>query len=154
MKNTLSHENFLPSFFKPHGQVKVWPEGNVVFLDLTGPFNREFFSSLLVLNDTLYSELRGNGPFVEIALFRESMLMPQDALAEFGSILLKRSECNISPLATAWVIGEEITESIIMLPLFKKKFAEAARPFEVFNSLDDANAWVRELLLSTNSRRY
>ena len=24
----------------------------------------------------------------------------------------------------------------------------------VFNSLDDANAWGRELLLSTNSRRY
>ena len=150
MKNALSDENFLPSRFAPHGQVKIWPEGSLVFLDLTGPFNREFFSSLLVLNESLYSELKGNGPFVEIAFFHESMLMPPDALVEFGSILLKRRESNISPLATAWVIGEEVIDSIIMLPLFEKKFVDASRPFQVFNSLSEATAWARELLSSSN----
>jgi hypothetical protein len=150
MDNPRSHQNFAASRFKPHGSVTVWPEGNVVYLDLEGPFNPEFFASLLILNDSLYTELAGKGPFVEIAIFRHSMLMSSDALSEFGSVLLDRKANDRAPLATAWVIDQNVDDAFIILPLAEKKFLEAERPFKVFAAIDDAETWAREFLIQDN----
>jgi hypothetical protein len=147
MEKPLSQENFSSSRFKAHGRVAVWPEGNVVHLDLSGPFNREFFSSLLILNEALYAELAGKGAFVEIAVFRHSMLMPLDALSEFGSVLLNRKTSGRAPLATAWVIENDVDDAFIILPLAEKKFLEAERPFKAFGAFDHAQAWVRSFLV-------
>jgi hypothetical protein len=146
MENPLSQENFSLSRFKPHGSVRVWPEGNVVYLDCTGPFNREFFSSLFELSDTLYGELKNKGSFVEIATLRRSMLMPLDALEQFGAVLLKRKALGRAPLATAWIISPEVEDAFIVLPAAEKKFAEAERPFRAFDAMDEAETWARSFL--------
>jgi len=146
MEKSLNQENFLATRFKPHGRVTVWPEGNVVHLDLTGPFNREFFSSLLILNEALYADLKGRGSFVEIAIFRHSMLMSLEAVTEFGKVLFERKICDHSPLATAWVIGQDVDDAFIILPVAEKKFLEVGRPFKVFEAIGDAETWACEFL--------
>lgn len=146
MKKPLSHEQFAPSRYKPHGRVTVWPEGNIVYLDLNGPFNREFFASLLALNASLYTALKDNGPFVEIATFRSNMLMSADALDEFGLVLSRRKADGCAPLATAWVIGDDVDGAFIILPLAEKKFIQVGRPFRIFQGMDAAEAWARGFL--------
>jgi hypothetical protein len=146
VKSKTSNEDFPPSKFKAHGRITVFPEGSIVYLDLTGPFNQEFFASLRVLNEELYTSLKRDGNFAEIATFRSSMLMPQDAIEEFGSILAHRKNRNTEPLATAWVIADDVTDSRLMLPLLERKFSAAERPFQAFDTLQDAEFFVRRFL--------
>ena len=134
------------SRFKPHGAITVWPEGNLIRLELKGPFNREFFASLRSLNADLYADLNSQGPFVEIAVFHHSMLMSSATIDEFGAVLLERKKTGHAPLATAWVISPEIKDAFVVLPHVTKKFEQAQRPFMWFRTLREAEEWVRGFL--------
>jgi len=142
----LCNEDFEESRFIPHGFIKLWPDGKVVHFDLTGPFNLEFTKSVTTLVDQLYAEVADQGPFAEIIFFRNSMLMPLEAISPIRETFRVWKALGCAPLATAWVIEPKVEGTFVMLPKFERIFAEAGRAFSHFDSMDKAEIWVNERL--------
>jgi len=144
----LSNEDFEPSRFEPHGAVTVLSEGNIVRYDVTGPFNAEFMVLVVKLVDKLYSEVVNKGPFGEVTVFRNSMLMPPDAISRIIDVLQRWKIRGCAPLATAWVIEPNVDGALLMVPLFEKKFSAAGHPFLRCDNVEEAEIWLKKILLS------
>jgi len=148
----LCNENFEESRFNPHGFINLWPDGRIVHFDVTGPFNVEFTASVATLVDKLYAEVADGGPFAEIVFFRNSMLMPLEALPPLGDTFRIWKARGCAPVATAWVIEAKVEGSFVMLPQFEKIFAEAGQTFKCFDCMDEAEVWLKERLAEPSPR--
>jgi hypothetical protein len=138
----LSNKDFDTSRFKPHGSALVWPHDNIVRFDVTGPFNLEFSESISILNSKVYAEVANTGPFVAIAIFRNSMLMPTEAVTRFADSYREWKGNGFAPIASAWVVESDVEGAFIMLPIFEKKFQEIGLKFKYFDNAKEAEAWV------------
>ena len=99
-----SNEDFDSTHFKPHGSVVLWPHENIVRFEVSGPFNLEFIKSIAVLVGKVYSELAEKGPFVDVVVLKNSMLMSNEAVKEICNFFQESKTRGFAPEATAWVM--------------------------------------------------
>lgn len=141
-----STDQFSDSDFRPHGLVEVWLEGNVLRYDAVGPFNRELVRAIAQAQHDIMVAARAAGPFVEVVTIRASALVTPDGLAELALILNDVNQQGLAPLAVAYVMAADVEGASIMAPVFRRRYEDQGRVFQVFKELEDAQAWAQTLL--------
>lgn len=130
--------------FRPHGKFSVTVDGALMITEVTGPWNRELVA---YWGQHCYRQaqlLSSAGPYVGIAVIRESMLCPPDAmemLRQVAYLSATRLRCVAHVIvADASVEGRNFVE------------AEFARIYQgvvehrIFDGLDEARRWSLEWL--------
>lgn len=139
-------DQFSNSDFRPHGLVEVWLQGNVLRYDAVGPFNRELVRAIGQAQHDIMVAAKAAGPCVEIVTIRESALVTPDGLAELAAILAEVNHQALAPRAVAYVMAPEVEGASLMAPVFRKRYQDQGRVFQVFEKLEDAHTWAQTLL--------
>ncbi len=131
--------------FRPHGRVDIWMDGQLQHYEATGPFNKELVDCLAIAQLNSLQTLQPTGPWVSICTIVESALATPDGLARYAELMRTPKPAELTPVATAFVIGPEVEGGTIMAPLFAKIYADIGRPFKTFETLAEAQRWARTL---------
>jgi|GEM_PF-1974135 len=130
--------------FRPHGQYRVRREGQLVLTDVTGPWNRELVE-LWALAAHPYAEAAGrDGPYVGIAIIRESMLCPPDALVALADAI-RYTAIHQNCIAQLIVAGREVEGRDLVEPAYAPLYA-GVMASGFFYDLADALTEARALL--------
>ena len=132
--------------FKPHGLIEFWTEGPVVRIEAQGPFNREAIQAVGIAMRELFVAMPPAARFADILEIRHSIMISPEALEAFGRFLAQMSANKSAPVAVAYVVGREVEGRSLILPLLAKLYAEHGREFGAFETLAEAEAWVRAQL--------
>ena len=138
-------------YFKPHGLVEIWLEGNVLRYDAIGPFNRELVRAIALTQGDIMMTAKARGPCVEIVTIRQSALVTPDGLDELAVILGEVNQQGLAPLAVAYVIAPDVEGASLMAPLFYRRHREQGRVFKLFDRIEDAQTWADALLAAASS---
>ena len=111
-----------------------------------GPFNREAVEAVGLAMRDLFAGMPPAPRFANILDMRHSLLASPDALHAYGGFLQAMSEARTAPQAVAWVVAPEVEGRSLMLPIFARLYAEHGRRFAAFETMAEAEAWVREQL--------
>lgn len=137
---------FATSGFRPHGAIEFWAEGSVIRIAAEGPFNREAVQAVGLAMHDLFASVPIGQRFADILEFRGSLLASPDALTSFGDFLRAMSAAKTAPVAVAFVVAADVEGRSLMLPIYAKLYAEHGREFAAFETLAEAQAWLRERL--------
>lgn len=132
--------------FRPHGHIAMWGEGPVVHVDATGPFNVEAMQALGLAMSELFALHPLSGVFGDIVEFHCSVMCSPEVVAAYGGFLRKNTADGHTPAAVAWVVAPQVEGRGIMLPVFQRLYAEHGRRFACFETMDEAQAWMRQCL--------
>ena len=139
-------ENYAQGSFRPHGRIEFWTEGSVLRIVAEGPFNREAVQAVGLAMRDLFAGMPVVGRFADILDMRGSLLASPDALEAFGDFLQAMSAAQTAPEAVAWVVAQEVEGRDLMLPIYGQLYARHGRQFAAFESMAEAEAWVRKRL--------
>ncbi|MDM4768222.1 hypothetical protein [Pelomonas sp. SE-A7] len=132
--------------FKPHGQIEFWTEGPVVRIEAQGPFNREAFEAVGLAMRELFASTSLGPVFADILEIRHSIMISPEALDAFGQFLALMSANKSAPRAVAYVVAAEVEGRSLVLPLLQRLYDQHGRQFAAFETMAEAEAWVRERL--------
>jgi len=135
--------------FKPHGLIEFWTEGPVVRIEAQGPFNREAIQAVGVAMRELFVAMPPAPQFADILEIRHSIMISPEALEAFGRFLAQMSANKSAPVAVAYVVAGDVEGRSMILPLLARLYAEHGRDFAAFETLAQAEAWVRKRLSAT-----
>lgn len=134
------------SLFRPHGRTEVWAEGSIVRVLAEGPFNREAIDAFSLEMLGLYRRLPAGTRCVNLTEVRSALLGTPDAWERLSEHLAAGARLPLALLATGWVVAPEVEGRTLMLPRARQAFADAGRPFEVFETIAEAEVWARRVL--------
>ena len=77
---------------------------------------------------------------------RESALVTPDGLAELALILQDVNLQGLAPLAVTYVMAPDVEGASIMAPLFRRRYQDQGRTFEIFEQMKDALIWAQAQL--------
>lgn len=112
--------------------------------EVTGPWNRELIDYWAQQSFAQASALSAEGPYVGIALIRESMLCPPDALETLRKVV-KYSATKLNCVANVIVADRSVEGRHLMEPTFAKIY-EGVVEHRFFYELEPAMAWSRGYL--------
>lgn len=147
-----STNDVVASRFAPHGRVEMWFEGDILFYDATGPFNKELVDSLAVAQGDILNAANHQGPWVSVSVMRVSLLASPDAFARYSEIMHIPRPAQFTPLASAYVVAPDVEGRSLMLPMYADIHISSGRIFQSFEQLDDALAWARGLIAAEKAR--
>ena len=134
----------MPSPFLPHGKYVSHVEGRLLVSEVTGPWNRELVDNWGLDCYPLAQALSAEGPYVGIAIIRESMLCPPDAmesLRKVAHLSATRLQCLAHLIvADASVEGRDFLESTFV------RLYEGVIAHRMFHTLEQARTWSLALL--------
>lgn len=134
--------------FPPHGAVDqtVAPiaGSQIVYIDATGPFNRELVDLVREVHTLTFREAAAHGPFGHITTFHVSMLATPDAFTAFAALIAEWKAMGILPIANAYVVGPEVEGVTIVQAHYRRAWEGTA--FEIFDRREDAEAWMARTL--------
>lgn len=142
----LNIQQFASGPFKPHGRIELWAEGNVVYLEAAGPFNKEAVMAVGVTWRELFARIPSTEVFADIVTVDVSMMAGPEVLEAFGAFLQDNSAANVAPRAVAWVVPPTVEGSFFMIPAFEQVYQSAGRNIRFFDNLPEAQDWVRTQL--------
>jgi hypothetical protein len=135
--------------FPPHGRTQWRIDGQLLRSESVGPFNRELAELVGEGLREAFSFLVQRGPFAEIAVIHRSAMAGPEVLAALTQGLLSLVEAGLVPRATAFVMAPEVEGHQLMPALLQRSYDQAGWPaFQVFDTVDAAEAWVRTLLIA------
>jgi hypothetical protein len=137
--------------FAAHGSVSLESSTaapvRILRFEATGPFNVELAHELREALTPIYIDAAAEGPFGDITTFYRSMLAPAEAFAAFTALIADWRAARIAPTVAAYVVGPEVEGRNVVLAVYRN--AWAGIPFEVFDSQEDADAWVKRTMTQT-----
>lgn len=139
--------------FKPHGRVDMWMENDVLQYEATGPFNAEVFDRLAVAQGNFLKSLTFTGPWASICTVRQSAMATPEAIQRYTDLMQRPKPQSFEPLATAFVVGEEVEGAKIMAPHFERVYSLINRPFKIFQTMEQAKQWVCPMIAASRLRR-
>ena len=146
MSESHSTDDFSEGRFKPHGNIDVRVEGNICIFRAEGPFNMEAIVALGKARRAIVENWDNRGRAATIAVFHNSILMTSDALKAYSDGL-KAHLTQVKPnVAVAWVVAPDVEGRALLLPYFAEIFANCNVPWQAFEELDAARAWVKARL--------
>ncbi len=132
--------------FSPHGDFKVTLDGRIIISEIAGPWNREAVGNWCKEIHVVAKKLAVTGPHVGIAVMRESMLCPPDALdAMRAAITYATTKLHCvgnGVVADASVEGRDLLQGT-----YARNYHGTA-PHRFFYDLDSAKLWALSLLAS------
>ncbi len=143
-------DTFQAGVFRPHGSMEMWiesgPGGGTIYSVAQGPFNAEFLSAFLRARNDLMAKAGQQRLRAHILQMQRSMMASPDMLDEYRRLLGGLISGGMVAEITAWVVGPDVEGREFMLPLYTQVYRELNLPFASFESVADAEAWVREQL--------
>ncbi len=141
-----STDDVVQSRFAPHGRVEMRFEGDILFYEATGPFNRELVDSLAIAQRDILTTATPQRPWVSVSIMRRSMLASPDAFARYSEMMHTPRPAQFTPLASAYVVAPDVEGRSLMLPKYEAIHIASGRIFQSFTQLDDALVWARSLI--------
>ena len=138
-----SSEDFARGPFKPHGRVQMWVEGPAVYMLAQGPFNHEFVRALAMAREELFRSSPPPSPHVSLVQIKGSIMASPEMLAVYAEMV---AQLKRLPVAIGWVVAPEVEGRDFILPMFERIHTRLGRNFKSFESLPEAEAWVRSQL--------
>ena len=132
--------------FRAHGRVDMWMEDDVLHYEATGPFNEEVFDLLAVAQLGFLKTLVLDGPWASICTLRHSAMSTPGGIQRYTEIMQSPKPSSFVPVATAFVVGPEIEGGRLMVPHFERVYTLINRPFQVFDSMAQAQQWVHAMI--------
>jgi len=137
-----------PPAFAAHGAVDPSTSpgtgARVIYIDATGPFNREMVDRIREIYTPAFRELAQHGPFGHISIFHGSMLATPEAFDAFVVLLGDWKAAGIHPAANAYVVSRDVEGLTFVESHYRQ--AWRAAPFEIFEHRDDAEGWIARKL--------
>jgi len=127
--------------FEPHGDTQFLIEGQMLLVELRGPWNAELIDCYDRQSRPLMAGLSAAGRWGVIAITRISTMFTDDGAQRLRD-LLRQPSPTLNRAATAFVIAPEVEGYRLCDPLLHEIYDPIA-PFEIFESLPPAKAWVR-----------
>lgn len=134
------------SRFAPHGRVEMRFEGDILYYDATGPFNKELVESLAVAQREILTTANHQGPWVSLSIMRGSLLASPDAFARYTEMMHSPRPAQFTPLASAYVVAPDVEGRLLMLPKYAEIHTSTGRIFKSFEQLGNALAWAQSLV--------
>lgn len=138
--------------FTPHGVVDMWMEGAVLHYRATGPFNTELVDCLAIAQRDFLLAARPTGAWVSMCTVVGNAMSSPDGVARYAEIMAAPKPDNMVPIATAFVIAPTVQGGSIMGPLFAKIYADIGRPFQIFNTMEEAQSWAQTLIAQASAK--
>ena len=130
--------------FAPHGSYRAWRDGAIVYVEATGPFNKEIIEEFRRLTLPIFAELPPNRPQATILIQRVSAMATPEAIEETrrNANLVEQRHARV---ALAYVMGPDVEGREIMEIRLREVFADHPA-FEIFETVEEATAWARPLV--------
>lgn len=123
--------------FEEHGTFQVKVENGILFVDATGPFNKELVTKYRSALDDCYQVLKNTHWHQIITLHKTSLFTPE-AATELTESLKYRKKIQLDRCAV--VIKSEIEN--IVKDQMSRCYDTARVTHQYFDALEDAKAWV------------
>jgi hypothetical protein len=127
--------------FRAHGEASNWVLDRLVFFELTGPFNKEFFQALDESRRRLAPSRAPHGPYANIVTVRGSLLMSLEALDTYAHYV-----SGVRAVATAHVIAGDVLGRSLVLPQIERIYQAAGKQWAAFHTIAEAVPWAESLL--------
>ncbi len=134
------------SQFNAHGLVNIWQDGAIVYYEATGPFNAELVDLLAIAQRDFLAAAKPSGLWASICTMHSSAMTSPEGIARYAAILSVPKPASLTPVATAFVMGPEVEGYRIMSQHYRNIFDNMGRPFQIFDTLEEAKAWVSGFL--------
>ncbi|MES2047791.1 MAG: hypothetical protein V4447_05285 [Pseudomonadota bacterium] len=131
--------------FRAHGRVEMHLKGNIIYVDARGPFNLELINALVALEAEFLAQVASQGPFFEIVSFSESVLASLEVLEAHKQLLVMLKRAGLAHKATANVIHDKLEGAEFTAPIAAQNYAAVGWPFQIFQSMEDAENWIHSL---------
>ena len=139
--------NDIPSgAFKPHGSMDVQVSGRLNILEARGPFNKELVIAGDAVQEALDAVLNAQGRWGTVLVFKDSALASPEAVAEIASIVKRRVDKGIRPVAIGLVVTPDVEGGAIMQSHYLAAYAKAGIPGKVFEDVEKAKLWVLQAI--------
>jgi hypothetical protein len=135
---------FAKGRYRPHGHSEVFTGGEIIWIETEGPFNLEAVVAIRATRAHLLETSVRQGRYAYLNKWRNSAMMPMEALLEYGNGLQRDyAEKDAAPCAIAWVFPDDIEGGTMMRPHYERLFSGVGIPFAIFADEDSALTWVR-----------
>lgn len=119
----------------------------------TGPFNREIFDLYAQKATPVFQDARQDGPFVLLVIYKESMMMTNEAAEHFVRIAARMVAADIAPVAVAFVVTTDVEGGNLIPGILKTRVYDPFNvPFQVFSVRDDAEKWLNTKLTASSAK--
>jgi len=129
----------------------MWMENDVLQYEATGPFNEEVFDLLAVAQLGFLKTLTLDNPWASICTLRNSAMTTPGGIQRYTEIMQSPKPPSFVPVATAFVVGPEIEGAKIMAPHFERVYKLINRPFQIFETMAQAQQWVHAMIQASSS---
>ncbi|HZP12576.1 MAG TPA: hypothetical protein VFB36_09155 [Nevskiaceae bacterium] len=127
--------------YEVHGRFELRREGDLLFLDLHGPWNMECIREAAAQAWPIMLDIQSKGPVGVIVAAHGSMLGTMDAVQAIREETGRRGQQN--RMAVAWVAEPSVEGRQVMAMMLQQAY-EGLVAFESFDSLSRALTWIRE----------
>ena len=142
----LSTDDVPAGTFKPHGTMDVQVSGRLNILEARGPFNKELVIAGDAVQEALDAVLNAQGRWGTVLVFKENALASPEAVAEIASIVKRRVDKGIRPVAIGLVVTPDVEGGAIMRSHYLAAYAKAGIPGKVFDDVEKAKLWVLQAI--------
>lgn len=133
--------------FRPHGHVEFWADGQILFYEGAGPYNRELFDALGLAQFRYLAAHPFQGPWAIIGTFFNSVMASPEAMLRYREqAMVMFSQPVGAPVATAFVVTPNLEGAAIMTQQVARIYSDLGRPFRCFAEQADARRWVDSVL--------
>ena len=130
--------------YRPHGTFSTYVEGQLMFSEITGPWNKELVEYWGQYCYPQAKALSDVGPYVGIAIIHGSMLCPVDALESLRRVV-RYSATKLRCIAHVIVADASVDGRDFIEPVFARVY-EGLVQHAIFYNVEDARAWSLALL--------
>ena len=134
------------SQFNQHGHVESRIANDVLLNEATGPFNAEVIFALQQIQSELLDVLGTKKQWAQIYTFHHSALCSPDTIEALSSYLSDKKGKIKKPVATAFVMGEDVEGRTIMAAHYRNVYALAGLNFDIFTDAGQAKDWVKHMM--------
>ena len=134
------------SKFHPHGIVDIWMEGRLMHYECTGPFNSELVECFAIAQRDFLLANRPEGEWISVCTMISSAMTSPDGIARYAQIMATPKPEGLTPMATAFVIASDVEGGRFMAPLYRQIYDDIGRPFQVFETMVEAQTWTYTML--------
>lgn len=131
------------------GVVAYFEDGNLLYAEATGPFNKALILAATEAQMPLFSAMTERGRWAQVLTFTNSLIAGPEVASFFVYQLQLTSGHGIAPEVTAVVIPDGLEGACILKPRIADAYTQAGRNFQIFSSTAQAVAWAKGVLAVT-----
>jgi hypothetical protein len=132
------------TMFRKHGDFQIRVDGRIIRSELIGPWNLETAKDYMRRLDAAVSAHMAGSKWGSLVVCRESIQFPLAMIPPLRASIEKRVS-QFNQVAVAMVVTPEVEGFRVLYPPIRSIYA-GLLPFEIFETVEEAIAWMRPLV--------